>query len=231
MHIQKFKNPVINVKDKNGSIQLSPHLFELNVIDTHEVNRETTANFEVDKFGSQEVDPICEVQFPVTAGTSNAPAEDRDLIESFSPIQIQAAEQFPNQDVGINVNISNDLNTKYLNMEDNNENHQCFLDNICINNWVILDNPKISNFQNFDQQVLDEVSRDKRGINLEHIAEDQDINTSNSNHGLVDPMFDNNWIPVVTKSKRKVKPTFKILSSSKSQVSKKSSTTSLTHCR
>ena len=65
---------------------------------------------------------------------------------------------------------------------------------------MILDNPKISNFQNFDQQVLDEVLRDKRGkINLEHISEDQDINTSNSNHGPVDPVFDNNWIPMVTK--------------------------------
>ena len=114
VHIQNFKNPVINVEDKNGSIQLSPPLFELNVIDTHEVNRETTANFEVDKFGSQEVDPICEVQFPVTTDTSNASAEDRDLIESFSLIQIQAVEQFPNQDVGINVDIPNDLNTKYL---------------------------------------------------------------------------------------------------------------------
>ena len=49
---------------------------------------------------------------------------------------------------------------------------------------MILDNSKISNFQNFDQQVFDEVSGDKRGnINLEHILEDQDINTSNSNHG------------------------------------------------
>ena len=71
---------------------------------------------------------------------------------------------------------------------------------------------------------MDEVSWDKRGkINLEYISEDQDINTSNSNHGPVDPMFDNNWIPVVTKSKRKVKPTFRILSSSKSQMSKESS--------
>ena len=174
-----------------------------------------------------EVDPICEVQFPITTGTSNALADDRDLIESFSPIQIQAAEQFPNQDVGINVNISNDLNTKYLNLEDNNENPQCSLENICINNRVILDNPKISNFHNFNQQVLDEVSGDKRGkINLEHISEDQDINTSNSNHGPIDPVLDNNWIPVVTKSKRKVKPIFKILSSSKSQVSKKSSAAS-----
>ena len=125
--------------------------------------------------------------------------------------------------MGINVNISNDLNTKYLNLEDNNENPQYSLENICINNRVILDNPKISSFQNFDQQVLDEVSGDKRGkINLEHISEDQDINTSNSNHGPVDPMFDNNLIHVVTKSKRKVKPIFKILSSSISQVSKKS---------
>ena len=82
---------------------------------------------------------------------------------------------------------------------------------------MILDNPKISNFQNFDQQTLDEVSGDKRGkINLEHISEDQDINTLNSNHGPVDPVFDNNWIPVVTKLKRKMKPTFKILSSFKS---------------
>ena len=129
--------------------------------------------------------------------------------------------------MGINVNISNDLNTKYLNLEDNNENPQYSLKNISINNKVILDNTKISNFQNFDQQVLDEVLRDKKGkINLEHIAEDQDINTSNSNHGLVDPIFDNNWISVVTKSKRKVKPNFKILSSSKSQVSKKISTAS-----
>ena len=95
--------------------------------------------------------------------------------------------------MGINVNISNDLNTKYLNLEDNNENPQYSLENICINNRVILDNPKISSFQNFDQQVLDEVSGDKRGkINLELISEDQDINTSNSNHDSVDPMFDNN---------------------------------------
>ena len=92
VQIQNFKNPVINVEDKNGRIQLSPPLFELNVIDTHEVNRETTANFEVVKFRSQEVDPICEVQFLVTTGTSNALAEDQDLIESFSPIQIQAVE-------------------------------------------------------------------------------------------------------------------------------------------
>ena len=60
VHIQKFENPIINVGDKNGSIQLSPHLFELNVIDTHKMNRETTTNFEVDKFGFQEVDPIRE---------------------------------------------------------------------------------------------------------------------------------------------------------------------------
>ena len=194
------------------------------MIDTQEVNRETMANFEVDKFGSQEVDLIREGQFPVTTSTSNAFTEDQDLMESFSPIQIQAVEQFPNQDVRINVNISNDLNTRYLNLEDNNENHQCSLENICSNNRVILDNQKISNFQNFDLQVLDEVSRDKREkINLEHISEDQDINVSNSNHGPVDPVFDNNWIPVVTKSKRKVKPTFKILFSSKSQMSKGSS--------
>ena len=57
VQIQKFENPVINVVDKNGSIQLSPYLFELNVIDTQEVNRETF-NFEVDKFGFQGVDPI-----------------------------------------------------------------------------------------------------------------------------------------------------------------------------
>ena len=71
---------------------------------------------------------------------------------------------------------------------------------------MIFDNPRITNFQNFEGQVLDGIntSRDKRGkINLEHILEDQDINTSNSNHGPVDPMlgqkmnyvFDNNWIP------------------------------------
>ena len=67
-------------------------------------------------------------------------------MESFSPIQIQTVEQFPNQDMGINVNISNDLNTKYLNLEDNNENPQYSLENICINNMMILDNPRITNF-------------------------------------------------------------------------------------
>ena len=89
------------------------------------MNRETTANFEVNKFGFQEIDPIREGQFPVTIGTFNTLAEDQELIESFSPIQIQTTEQFPNQDAGINVNTSNDLNTKYLNLEDNNENPQC----------------------------------------------------------------------------------------------------------
>ncbi|KAK3229191.1 hypothetical protein Dsin_001072 [Dipteronia sinensis] len=65
---------------------------------------------------------------------------------------------------------------------------------------VILDNPRIRS----DQQVLDRISKDKRGISE-------------------DLVFDNNWIPVVTKSKRKVKPTFKILFSSKSEISKGSS--------
>ena len=54
------------------------------------------------------------------------------------------------------------------------------------------------------------------------ILEDQDIHASNCNHGPVGHVFDNNWIPVVTKSKRKVKPTFKILYSFKSQMSKRS---------
>ena len=80
---------------------------------------------------------------------------------------------------------------------------------------MTLDNPRI------DEQVLDEISRDKRGKNnLENISEDQDIHASNFNQGPIDLVFDNNWIPVVTKSKRKVKPTFKILSNSKSQMSK-----------
>ncbi|KAK3189485.1 hypothetical protein Dsin_029046 [Dipteronia sinensis] len=149
--------------------------------------------------------PIRKRQFLVTTGTFNALMEDRDLMESFSLIQIQMANNF----------FSIDLNTKYLNLEDNNENPQCSLKNICIINMVILDNP---------QQDLDRISRDQTGkINLEKISKDQDIHASNSNHGPVDPMFDNNWIPVVIKSKRKVKPTFKILSSSKSQMSNESS--------
>ena len=74
------------------------------------------------------------------------------------------------------------------------------------------------------QQVLDgiDTSGDRRGKNnLEKILEeDQDIYASNSTHCQVDPMLQENdcmldedsWIPVVTRSKRKVKPTFKMLS-------------------
>ena len=44
-----------------------------------------------------------------------------------------------------------------------------------------------------DQQVLEEMSRDKRGnTNLKNISEDQDIHASNFNHGPVDPVNDNN---------------------------------------
>ena len=41
------------------------------MIDTQKVNRETTTNFEVDKFGFQEVDPIHEGWFSVTTDTFN----------------------------------------------------------------------------------------------------------------------------------------------------------------
>ena len=102
------------------------------------------------------------------------------------------------------------MNTKYFKLEDNTENPHCSQENICINNRVIFGNPRITNFKNFDQRVLDEISRDKRGkINMENTSEDS--------------MFDNHWIPVVTKLKRKMKPTFKILSNSRSQMSKECS--------